>query len=72
MSAPLKTTALPSGIRSSAIVLACGYAALVASLFFRDALTLVILLPFGILMFLLGIMLWVRAAVREARSKGML
>jgi hypothetical protein len=63
---------LPGGIRHGALALAAGYAALLASLFFRDALALVILLPLGGLMFLIGILLWARAAAREAKSKGML
>jgi uncharacterized membrane protein YgdD (TMEM256/DUF423 family) len=63
---------LPGGIRRSALSLAVGYLALLASLFFRDALALVILLPLGGLMFLIGILLWARAAAREAKSKGML
>jgi uncharacterized membrane protein YgdD (TMEM256/DUF423 family) len=63
---------LPGGIRRGALALAVGYAALLASLFFRDALALVILLPLGGVMILIGILLWARAATREAKSKGML
>jgi len=63
---------LPGGIRAGALALAVGYAALLASLFFRDALALVILLPLGGLTIVVGVLLWAREAVTEARSKGML
>jgi uncharacterized membrane protein YgdD (TMEM256/DUF423 family) len=69
---PATSPSLPGGIRTGALALAVGYAALLASLFLRDALALVILLPLGGLMFLIGMLLWIRAAVTEARSKGML
>lgn len=69
----MKTAArLPHGIRLAAIAAGCGYAALLASLFFRDALALVILLPAGMGLFALGVVLWAIAAIKEARSKGML
>jgi hypothetical protein len=72
MSTPAKSAALPRGIRFGAIAVACGYAALLASLFFRDAVALVILLPAGIALFTVGALLWAFAALSEARSKGML
>jgi hypothetical protein len=67
-----QSTGLPSGIRRGAIAVAGGYAVLGASLFMRDALALVILLPTGIALFLIGILLWGFAAWSEARAKGML
>jgi hypothetical protein len=72
MNAPDKQVALPRAIRRGAIALAGGYAALFASLFMRDALALVILLPIGIGLFLTGIVMWGFAAGSEAKSKGML
>lgn len=67
-----KSNTLPRGIRRAAAAVACGYLCLLASLFMRDALALVILLPLGILLFAVGILLWGLAAWSEARSKGML
>jgi hypothetical protein len=72
MNTSSKAAALPRGIRRGAIAMGCGYAALLASLFMRDALALVILLPLGIALFLVGILLWAFAAISEARSKGLL
>ena len=72
MSTPSKSTTLPRGIRWGAIAVASAYLFLLASLFIRDALALVILLPLGILLFLIGIVLWGLAAWSEARSKGMI
>ena len=72
MSTPTKSHSLPHGIRRGAIAAGCGYLFLLASLFFRDALALVILLPVGILLFAVGLLLWGLAAWSEARSKGML
>ena len=66
-----KPAGLPRGLRRGAIAVAGGYAALGASLFMRDALALVILLPVGITLFLIGILLWGFTAWSEARSKGM-
>lgn len=72
MSAPSKPSTLPRGIRRGAVAVACGYLSLLASLFMRDAVALVILLPLGILLFAVGLLLWGLAAWSEARSKGML
>jgi hypothetical protein len=72
VNAPSKSAALPRGIRRGAIAIACGYCFLLASLFMRDALALVILLPVGILLFAIGVLLWGLTAWSEARSKGML
>ncbi len=72
MSTPSKSTALPSSIKWGAVAVASAYLFLLASLFIRDAVALVILLPLGILMFLIGLVLWGLAAWNEARSKGML
>ena len=67
-----KPTTLPRGIRRGAVAAALGYLLLLASLFFRDAVALVILLPAGIAFFAVGLLLWGLAAWSEARSKGML
>jgi hypothetical protein len=72
MSTPSKSATLPRGIRRGAVAVAFGYLFLLASLFMRDALALVILLPVGIALFALGLLLWGLAAWSEARSKGML
>lgn len=72
MNATSKSTGLPRGIRRAAVAAACGYLFLLASLFMRDAVALVILLPLGLLLFAVGLLLWGLAAWSEARSKGML
>ena len=72
MSAPSKPSTLPRGFRRGAAAAACGYLFLLASLFMRDAVALVILLPLGILLFAVGLLFWGLAAWSEARSKGML
>lgn len=67
-----KSATLPRGIRRGAVAAGCGYLLLLASLFFRDALALVVLLPAGLAFFVIGLLFWGHAAWSEARSKGML
>ena len=71
MSTPAKR-ALPRGIRSGALLLVAGYAALMASLLLKTALAIAILMPLGIIFVAAGMLAWTLAAVREARSKGMI
>ena len=72
MNTPAKSTTLPRGLRRGAVAAAGGYLCLLASLFIRDAVALVVLLPLGMLLFAVGLLFWGLAAWSEARSKGML
>ncbi len=72
MNSPPKSSTLPRGLRRGAIAVGCGYLSMLASLFIRDPVALVVLLPLGILLFAVGLVFWGLAAWSEARSKGML
>jgi hypothetical protein len=53
------------------VCLVAGYAALLASFLIRHPFALTVLIPLGGLFVGLGIVLWLRAVVAEARAKGM-
>lgn len=62
----------PAGrLRIAAISLVAGYAALLASFLIRHPVALTVLIPLGGLLVGLGVVLWLRAVIAEARSKGM-
>jgi hypothetical protein len=58
-------------LRVAATSLAAGYAVLLASFVIRHPVALTLLLPLGGLLVLLGVAIWLRAVVSEARSKDM-
>lgn len=61
----------PGRLRAAAIMLAAGYAALLASFLIRHPVALTVLIPLGGLSVGAGVLLWLRAVIAEARSKGM-
>lgn len=64
--------AQPAGrLRIAAIFLVAGYAALLASFVIRHPVALTVLIPLGGLSVVLGVLLWLRAVISEARAKGM-
>ena len=58
-------------LRMGALLIAFGYAVLCASLFFKHAVALTVLIPVGAMLILVGIVLWLSVAVAEIRAKGM-
>ena len=58
-------------LRIAAVLIVLGYAALGASLFFRHAVALTVLIPAGAVLILVGIVWWLTVVVADARSKGM-
>jgi hypothetical protein len=58
-------------LRTAAASLTAGYAVLLASLVIRFPLVLTVLLPLGAALVAVGVALWLRAVVAEARAKGM-
>ncbi len=68
----MATEARPAGkLRTAALFLAAGYATLLASFVIRHPVALTVLIPLGGLSFGLGILLWLRAVIAEARAKDM-
>lgn len=62
----------PAGrLRTAAGSLVAGYAVLLASLVVRHPVALTVLIPLGGILMALGVVLWLRAVVSEARAKGM-
>ena len=58
-------------LRIAAALIALGYGALGASLFFRHAVALTVLIPAGAALIVVGIVLWLTVVAADARSKGM-
>jgi len=58
-------------LRIAAVLIALGYVALGASLFFRHAVALTVLIPAGAALTLVGIVLWLTVVAADARSRGM-
>lgn len=59
-------------LRGATACAAAGYLVLLASLAFRHPVLLVIAIPLGAVLIVLGVGLWLRAVIAEARAKGML
>ena len=65
-------SAEPAGrLRGAAGCLIGGYVVLLASFVIRHPVALTALIPLGGLLMALGVALWLRAVVAEARAKGM-
>ncbi len=58
-------------LRTAALLIALGYAVLCASLLFKHAVALTVLIPAGAMLTVAGIVFWLRVAVAEIRAKGM-
>jgi hypothetical protein len=58
-------------LRMAAVLIVLGYAALCASLFFKHAVALTVLIPAGGLLTMVGIGLWLRVVIAEIRAKGL-
>lgn len=58
-------------LRAGALLIALGYAVLCASLVFKHAVALTVLIPAGAVLILVGIVLWLIVVVAEIRAKGM-
>jgi hypothetical protein len=58
-------------LRLAALLIGLGYVVLGASLLFKHAVALTVLIPAGAMLTLAGIVLWLRVAVAEIRAKGL-
>jgi uncharacterized membrane protein YccC len=68
----MANSAVPAGrLRRASAFLVAGYAALLVSFVIRHPVALTILIPLGGSCVALGVLLWLRAVVSEARAKGM-
>jgi hypothetical protein len=60
-----------TGLRVAAWCLVWGYAVLLGTFMIRHPVALTVMIPLGGALVALGIVLWLRAVVAEARSKDM-
>ena len=60
-----------TGLRAAAWCLVWGYAVLLTTFMFHHPVALTVMIPLGGALVALGILLWLRAVVAEARTKDM-